>query len=641
MQEDVYYYIKVWTVRHSYCVLFFAFLITFCISLLMLSTAYTVPTIKPQTRVKQYCKFPTLDPWDNSVLKFLRDRDIFHCSKTPSLLYVDGDGILKYNFKVLKKPYEVDTKDLVCSSRRIERIINDIAIEYGPVFQINPPEFIPARFFRATCSVKGTVIYDNLHMNVKWKDDFSNSFVIPETDDRLSVFIFGIDSLSRSHFIRKLPKTLNFLTNNLNVYDFKNYVTVGKNSFPNLLPFLTGKAVSELPADYSNNYLDYLPFLWKEAAMLKYTTLYAEDRAHYSTFNYLKLGFRYPPTDYYFRPFMSAVESFDPVLIEQLGVTQHCLGNVEQYKLQIHFFKEFLHKYKSRLRLAFSWLNQLTHDNFNGIEYADKAFADLFMWMKSEGHLDNAIFIVMSDHGFRLDDFSTTLLGRLESQQPFLAVYLPDKLKRVYPYLAKNMKTNTERLVTPFDLHHTLQDVLYSRYNGTRAKTDQGIEKISLFTSLPEFRSCDDAGIPEPSCVCNLTVPVPVTLPIIGKLANFIVANINGIIESHNNGKLCELLQLYEVREASIVHSFGTDQSQGPVNLQETAEANIDGRYTLVIVTLPGQGLFEGLVDYINKNMKLVGKAARLNRYGGQSPCIKDDNIEQYCYCKTNHTDIP
>ncbi|KAK3609151.1 hypothetical protein CHS0354_002130 [Potamilus streckersoni] len=401
-----------------------------------------------------------------------------------------------------------------------------------------------------------------------------------------------------------------------------------------------GKAVSELPDDYSDTYLDYLPFIWKEAAMLKYTTMYAEDRAHYSTFNYLKLGFRYPPTDYYFRPFMSAIESFSPILVEQLDVNEYCLGNVEQYKLQITFFKQFLQKYKSMLRLAFSWLNQLTHDIFNGIEYADQAFADFFKWMKKERHLEHTILIVMSDHGFRLDDFSTTLLGRLESQQPFLAIYLPEKLKRNYPHLDKNMQTNTERLVTPFDLHQTIHDIIYGRYNGTLAKTDQGLEKISLFTSLPEARSCEDAGIPENYCVCNLTLPVRITLPIVRKLANFIVASINDIIRSNGNGKLCELLQLYEVREAGIVNSFNTDQSEGPGHLHKTAEANTDGRYSMVIATLPGHGLFEGMVDHRNKNMELVGKVARLNRYGSQSYCIKDDNIEQYCYCKSNRSDV-
>ena len=55
-----------------------------------------------------------------------------------------------------------------------------------------------------------------------------------------NVILFGTDSLSRLNAIRNLDKTRQFLLNNLNATEYFGYNKVADNTFPNMVPLLTG-----------------------------------------------------------------------------------------------------------------------------------------------------------------------------------------------------------------------------------------------------------------------------------------------------------------------------------------------------------------------------------------------------------------
>lgn len=55
-------------------------------------------------------------------------------------------------------------------------------------------------------------------------------------------------------------------------------------------------------------------------------------------------------------------------------------------------------------------------------------------------------------------------------------------------------QSNLERLTTPFDVHETLEDILYLQQHATTKKQQQS-RAISLFNKVPEQRSCSDAFI--------------------------------------------------------------------------------------------------------------------------------------------------
>ncbi|KAF4532247.1 hypothetical protein B566_EDAN004333 [Ephemera danica] len=119
--------------------------------------------------------------------------------------------------------------------------------------------------------------------------------------------ILGIDSISRLNMERQLPVTRKLLLSPpLSAVSLLGYNKVGDNTFPNLIPMLTSLDLDELtrtcwPA-LNKNKLDGCPFIWKKFAAAGYRTVYGEDCARFSTFNYVKTGFVEQPTDYYTRP---------------------------------------------------------------------------------------------------------------------------------------------------------------------------------------------------------------------------------------------------------------------------------------------------------------------------------------------------
>lgn len=50
--------------------------------------------------------------------------------------------------------------------------------------------------------------------------------------------------------------------------------------------------------------------------------------------------------------------------------------------------------------------------------------------------------------------------SKAEARMPLLSVYLPTDFIKNHSDLAKAMMSNEDKLVTPYDLHHTLKDLI-------------------------------------------------------------------------------------------------------------------------------------------------------------------------------------
>ncbi|KAL3859694.1 hypothetical protein ACJMK2_009903 [Sinanodonta woodiana] len=578
------------------------------------------------------CKLPVTDPFDPSIMKYIYEPDPIVCSQFPPLMYVDTSGILRINQSTLMH-YGLD---LFCMYQSIERL-DDSDIRFGPEVKFEPPVFLPHFYFRVICrNGKSKVVYDNLHFNF-WCNikNETKSFGV-ETEESLSIFVFGLDSLSRSQTIRKLPKTYEYMTKKLNIYDFKGFLKVGLNTFPNLIPLLSGKHVEELPADHEKHFFDNMSLIWNQKSLSQYATLFAEDKIEYSTFNMNKQGFRNLPTTYYFRPILLAMEKMKPVFVELFDKERNfCFGHTKKFQLQIDFYKTFLQRHDKKLRFAFSWLNQLSHDNINMLGNGDDSLRDFLMWMKDNGHLEKSILIFLGDHGFRMGDVATTFVGRIENNMPFLGIYLPTFVKESYPGLHRNLLENTRRLISAFDIFETMQDVVHRRFkpnNATRAyRRSRG---ISLLRPIHAARSCDDAGVPEVFCACYQTISLNTTLNIVQMISQFALDTINKNLKPKS--QICAELSIRSIIEANIIPST-VNKENGVYNLIGSLFrkiSGISGRYIILIETYPGDGLFEVMIDYENdQKMSLVGEISRLNRYGNQSHCVKDSSLFQFCYC--------
>lgn len=115
--------------------------------------------------------------------------------------------------------------------------------------------------------------------------------------------MYGFDSLSKNAFIRKLPKTYDFLTQHLKGDVLQGYNIVGDGTPQALIPILTGFTELELPETrkrmkYSKS-VNVYPMIWSEYERNGYVTSFNEDVPQIGTFSYRLNGFDEQPTGSY------------------------------------------------------------------------------------------------------------------------------------------------------------------------------------------------------------------------------------------------------------------------------------------------------------------------------------------------------
>lgn len=178
------------------------------------------------------------------------------------------------------------------------------------------------------CYIGADRIYSNVHQPIVYTKQLKRKKYpnILRTDTKpISVLFIVIDSISRLNFIRTMPNTRKFLQEN-GFIEFVGYNKIDDNTFPNFNALITGlnlRQSFEMCEPKTVGGLDKCPMIWYDFRESGYVTAYAEDWAGISTYNYLKKGFRDPPTDFYFKPHMEAAETLNKDVLDHM---LHCTG---------------------------------------------------------------------------------------------------------------------------------------------------------------------------------------------------------------------------------------------------------------------------------------------------------------------------
>jgi hypothetical protein len=182
------------------------------------------------------------------------------------------------NFRISpceKVQYEVDT-----SSKEMWALkCNNVSLNFDVNFPIHP-------------EVKEKMNY--------WKNT--------STQKPLNVIFLGIDTVSRSHAFRGLPKTMEVFKQ-MEFIDFQAYHSVAPSTLTNFMAFLMGLTRKEVRLSCTSSWsspFDSCPFIWKNYSDMNYVTMYAEDGEQ--TFNWGgQSGFKNKPTDYYIHSLFNSI----------------------------------------------------------------------------------------------------------------------------------------------------------------------------------------------------------------------------------------------------------------------------------------------------------------------------------------------
>lgn len=107
-------------------------------------------------------------------------------------------------------------------------------------------------------------VYKDVHAMVV--DKGVRRFQNEDAPDKPSVLIISIDSLSRLNLIRSMPITYRLLETH-GFVSLDGYTKVADNTFPNVIPILTGMFVAQMTKRCWKNpkdEMDGCPFVWKD-----------------------------------------------------------------------------------------------------------------------------------------------------------------------------------------------------------------------------------------------------------------------------------------------------------------------------------------------------------------------------------------
>lgn len=465
-----------------------------------------------------------------------------------------------------------------------------------------------------------SVVYRNAHAIIRKKSKVAVKLAreLPPKG-KISVFMMGIDSISRLNLIRGMPETYKYLEDE-GWFEMRGFNKIGDNTHPNLMAILTGQneTVNDQLCNWRNvGELEKCDFIWNDYNASGYVTAYAEDKASINTFNYYETGFVNEPTDYYLRPFTLGAEK--KLNIKKKHGSMMCLG-YQHYADHIYQYGlDFAVMYKDDPSFGLFWTNSFSHEDLSMSSAMDTRVVHYLNQLKTLGILDSSIVMFFSDHGMRFGPIRNHFIGWLEERLPFFFIWLPQSFQKTHPEIVKNLKINRDRLTSPYDVYLTLKDIL--RISG-RNNDSSEVSAVScpdcqsLFEELSFDRSCSDAGVTKHWCTCVKFEEIDKTSEIVKTAVNYVVKSLNSDLSAQPK---CAKLKLNEIHSAQ----------------KSTQQSSVD--YLVSFNVQPSSAQLEATVrcgDEECKNLSIIGSISRLNRYGNQSHCVSDSNLRKYCFCK-------
>ncbi|VVC33777.1 Alkaline-phosphatase-like, core domain,Alkaline phosphatase-like, alpha/beta/alpha,Protein of unknown [Cinara cedri] len=588
------------------------------------------------------CQIPNISAYDDSVKNVFKTSSPPKCfSKSPLTSVILDEDTWSYTFKInhdSNSKMSLSTvnccySSIVRNELKFKNNANDddrYKVEHK-CHPINDSDIIPkwVEYMMVTCKLRSinnykskSTVYKDIHAMVI--DKSQRRIQNANAPDKPSVLIISIDSLSRLNLIRSMPVTYRLLETH-GFMSLDGYTKVADNTFPNLVPILTGMTVSQLTKrcwKNSKDEIDGCPFLWKDFKEKGYVTVYMEDEPSMGTFNFGKYGFRNAPTDYYTRPYMLAAEQFLPVI--KFDGLNYCLGPRSAPDRVYDYAEDFVRLHKRHGYFAVFWLNTFSHNDVNIPPSMDRRTAETLFRLLDGRLLNNTVTVVLSDHGLRFGKIRETDVGWLEERMPAFYMRLPTGYAAAHSGHRAALTTNKHRLTSPFDFHLTLKQLLLADHGDDhRGSVADGCPTChSLFRPADANRSCEQAGIVPHWCTCDEYEQLDRFSKTAVDGSKYVVRQLNELLTKYRaavrQGYVCSELSLRKTVSARSRVNRYTGRRE----------------YLLIVETLPGGSMFEVTVqDQGGDTFGTLGDISRINMYGFQSHCTDDWKLKKHCYC--------
>jgi hypothetical protein len=515
---------------------------------------------------------------------------------------------------------------------------------------LNDQQLISDEVFEIKCynfAKKRILTYQNLF--VQFKNKYKQSIKVDKKNDEipqckpLNIMLISYDSVSRSSWLKRLPKTNKFIFDKMKFDLLNGYNIVGDGTPAALIPIFTGQTEEELPNVLRSNpksrYVDEAyPFIWKELHDKGYMSMYLDDWPHISAFSYRMKGFLNHTCHHYYKHYqlkLWEIVSYD--YFDAKGIKDDsCIGTKKRHKVLLDLLHDFKKEYKNLTNnIAIMHYVENSHDTNEKFNWVDNDLYTFLSKSYNDGLFDNTAIFLYSDHGLRFSDKRNNSNTRyLEERLPFFSVYLPNEYKLNNKDKYNNLKLNTKLLTSPFDIHATIRDLTCL----PKHKTNEILFKnrsISLLDEINPNRQCDDIGISEHFCTCEKNwIKLNSKSNKVINSVEFTIDSINHISAKYRH--LCMKLTLKEI-----------------ISSESVLNKNYIELIKIQFVTSPNNGTYESIVysksiesfEFKSNTFSIRSKndISRIDSYGEQPRCVSNltsasnpnENLDlrKFCFC--------
>ena len=496
--------------------------------------------------------------------------------------------------------------------------------------------------------------------------DIENSEFLPneKEENLINVNIVVLDSVSRQHFYRSLPRTVSTLRNivhndsiNATALDFELLQSSAPFTFHNIRAFMSGKSDFNY-IEHSNGSYE-IEVLYKKMKNQGYYTLLQEDSCWFDEWGSLFTNNVFQnKTPYSLEEFESRWGRFQDIVnsyyVDDYGLSHSSCEVFKQYNVTNQFnrprricfggrvfsdhfldyslsvFQGYIDSGRRQPIFAYTHLSPGHEVTGTRIRQIDDALSG---YLHSIAHEEDTLTIVFSDHGPKTTRYSfQTMEGRGEIYDSLLFAIIPEKVANILGLRRMlAMVTNQRRLLTTLDLHHTIMSI-----GDSERSTSGSYLRDGIFSEIPANRTCADLSI-KPSAVCKCEgweQTFPDNDPQFTFLAEFALGKVNNDIQKSY------------ITTPNITGGFGKCQRLVGLSFEKIRRRKVGENFllTMDLIVLPGKEIFEVQVSYPagisvdrRNNLPRIMGTRRVSIYRRYEKCVDERVKVELCVCDSKN----
>jgi hypothetical protein len=239
-----------------------------------------------------------------------------------------------------------------------------------------------------------------------------------------------------------------------------------------------------------------------------------------------------------------------------------CAGQRSCFNLTGDWLRDLWDRYSADNPIFATFQPNMAYQGQNAAEQCqDLALARFLVRLRDEGHLEHTLVILTADHGVKWGPKYKHRRGKLENKLPLMTMIVPPLLRTLRPGLTEHLARLTTRLLTPRDIHWTLQLLAQHPLPPTEVQPPF-VTDIFDVNEPPRDRTCADAAVPFVVCLDLVwrSLDMEAEESVVSLLVEYAMSRANEFVE-FGEGPMCESLHLdkpLSVELAEQVNEEGT-----------------------------------------------------------------------------------